>query len=278
MKRQTLLESGPDMRMDVLSDVLRVIRLTSAVFFSARFSSPWSIESPPPGELVGIYSKDRTTTRGYRAFSYPGFEDLRAADGPFAHVSAHNAALGGITEGNTSRQTIVDIISTGYFDALGVRPVIGRDFTLEEERPGTAARTAIVSYKYWQRFNFDPDILSRSVRVNGQEVTPDETASYIIANTTVGSRVPVEIIRNGRRQTLQVQVGQRPTEEEPAAQVGGTPEEGEALGEETPVAPGTALGLSLQTLNPQIIRALNLPADVRGVVITSIDALLTLSK
>jgi AraC-like DNA-binding protein len=40
------------MRMDVLSDVLRVIRLTSAVFFSARFSSPWSIESPPPGELA----------------------------------------------------------------------------------------------------------------------------------------------------------------------------------------------------------------------------------
>ena len=109
------------------------------------------------------------------------------------------------------------------------------------------------------------------VRVNGQDVTPDETASYVIANTTVGSRVPVEIIRDGRRQTLQVQVGQRPTEEELAAQAGGAPDEGEALGEEAPVAPGTALGLSLQSLNPQIIRALNLPADVRGVVITSID-------
>jgi AraC-like DNA-binding protein len=38
--------------MDVLSDVLRVVRLTSAVFFTARFSSPWSIESPPPDELA----------------------------------------------------------------------------------------------------------------------------------------------------------------------------------------------------------------------------------
>src|SRR5262245_32531361 len=37
--------------MDVLSDVLRVVRLTSAVFFTARFSSPWSIESPPPDQL-----------------------------------------------------------------------------------------------------------------------------------------------------------------------------------------------------------------------------------
>ena len=38
-----------------------------------------------------------------------------------------------------------------------------------------------------------------------------------------------------------------------------------------PVAPGTALGLSLQPLNAEIIRALNLPAETRGVVITSID-------
>jgi AraC-like DNA-binding protein len=38
--------------MDVLSDVLRIVRLTSAVFFTARFSTPWSIESPPPDQLA----------------------------------------------------------------------------------------------------------------------------------------------------------------------------------------------------------------------------------
>ena len=83
--------------------------------------------------------------------------------------------------------------------------------------------------------------------------------------------MPVEIIRDGRRQTLQVQVGQRPTEEELARQAGGGQDQEQALGQEAPVAPGTALGLSLQPLNPQIIRALNLPANVRGVVITSVD-------
>lgn len=38
--------------MDVLSDVLRIVRLTSAVFFTARFSTPWSIESPPSDQLA----------------------------------------------------------------------------------------------------------------------------------------------------------------------------------------------------------------------------------
>ncbi|MGH9219168.1 MAG: ABC transporter permease, partial [Vicinamibacterales bacterium] len=122
-----------------------------------------------PGEIVGLYSKDRTATRGYRAFSYPGFIDVREADGPFAHLAAHNVALAGVTEGNTTRQSIVDVISTGYFDTLGVRPIHGRDFTLEEERPGTPERPVIVSYKYWERQNLDANILKSTVRINGQD-------------------------------------------------------------------------------------------------------------
>lgn len=124
-----------------------------------------------PGELVGIFSKDRTATRGYRAFSYPGFEDLRAADGPFAHVAAHNVAIAGITEDGATRQSITSIVSTGYFDALGVRLAAGRDFIAEEERPGTAARPIIVSYRHWQRRNLDPEILGRQIRVNGDDYT-----------------------------------------------------------------------------------------------------------
>lgn len=38
--------------MDVLSDVLRVVRLSGAVFFTADFSSPWALESPVPDRLA----------------------------------------------------------------------------------------------------------------------------------------------------------------------------------------------------------------------------------
>ena len=40
--------------MDVLSDVLRVVRLSGAVFFTADFSSPWAIESPIPDKLAAL--------------------------------------------------------------------------------------------------------------------------------------------------------------------------------------------------------------------------------
>jgi serine protease Do len=108
------------------------------------------------------------------------------------------------------------------------------------------------------------------LRVGGRDVNPDQTVSYLIANTPVGTRVPLEIIRNGRRQTINVAVGQRPTEEELARQLGNDNEE--LAPENAPATPGSsALGLQLQSINPQIARALNLPPTARGVVVAQVD-------
>ena len=109
------------------------------------------------------------------------------------------------------------------------------------------------------------------VSVNRQPVTPDQTVSYIIANTTVGSRVPVELIRDGRRQTVTVTVGQRPTEEALAALVGGGADDGDVAADGPVAATQQALGLSMQTLTPSMATALNLPPASRGVVITAVD-------
>jgi len=109
------------------------------------------------------------------------------------------------------------------------------------------------------------------VSVNRQPVTPDQTVSYIIANTNVGSRVPVELIRDGRRQTVTVTVGQRPTEEALAALNGGTADDGTQDDGPPVVATQQALGLSLQTLTPSMGTALNLPPSAKGVVITAVD-------
>ncbi len=44
-------------------------------------------------------------------------------------------------------------------------------------------------------------------------MTPDQTLSYLVANTPPGTRVPLEIIRDGKRQTITALVGTRPSEE-----------------------------------------------------------------
>jgi membrane-associated protease RseP (regulator of RpoE activity) len=94
------------------------------------------------------------------------------------------------------------------------------------------------------------------VKVNGQPVTPDQTVSYLVANTPVGNRIPLEIIRGGKRATVTVQVAERPTEEQLARiSGGGSGTQGDTGSAVT--TPQRALGLSLSPLTPELARAAN---------------------
>jgi serine protease Do len=108
------------------------------------------------------------------------------------------------------------------------------------------------------------------VTVNGKPVTADQTVSYLVANSPVGSRIPLQIIRNGKRGTVNVQVAERPTEEA-LAKIGGGDTGTQAAPGTPPTAPQRALGLSLAPLTPDVARATNLPAGSHGVVVTSVD-------
>ncbi|MCM8557640.1 Do family serine endopeptidase [Sphingomicrobium sediminis] len=108
--------------------------------------------------------------------------------------------------------------------------------------------------------------------IGGEAVTPDDTVSYLIANTPVGSSTPVEIIRNGETRTLNVTVGQRPTQEEMRAQLG-LEEDGDGMrGEDDPTPEGAeALGMTIEPLTTRIREALRLPDDLEGVIISGVD-------
>ncbi|WP_448586967.1 PDZ domain-containing protein, partial [Thermaurantiacus sp.] len=108
--------------------------------------------------------------------------------------------------------------------------------------------------------------------VAGQQVTPDQTLSFIVANTPIGTRVPIEIIRSGQRLTLNATIGERPSE---AVLLGQAPtDEGERNGpppEAGAEAARQSLGLTLQTLTPEIRQQLRLPDSVQGLVVARVN-------
>jgi predicted permease len=58
------------------------------------------------------------------------------------------------------------------FPLLGVRPAVGRFFAPDEDRPGAAARVAVLEYSYWQaHFGGSPDALGRTVVLDNEEYT-----------------------------------------------------------------------------------------------------------
>src|SRR5271157_1613241 len=59
-------------------------------------------------------------------------------------------------------------VSSGYFDTFGVKPMMGRGFTSEEDQPG-AEREAVLSYRTWQKhFGSDPNIVGQTLMLNNQ--------------------------------------------------------------------------------------------------------------
>lgn len=117
------------------------------------------------------------------------------------------------------------------------------------------------------------------ISVAGKPVTPDQTLAYLVSQQPIGSRIPVEIIRDGSRRNVTVQVGERPTDQE-LARLNGIEPEGSAEGsgnERTPPQqPGAAsarasLGMTLEALTPELARRGNIRGEVRGVIITELD-------
>lgn len=123
------------------------------------------------GEFVGLYSGDRTRPDRYRAFSYPEYVDIRRENDVFDSLIAEAAINPGLTEAGLTRRVRAGVVSSNYFSALGVDLAAGCAFTLDEERPDGAAAVAIVSYPYWQQRGLTPDILGRSITVNGHSLT-----------------------------------------------------------------------------------------------------------
>ena len=112
------------------------------------------------------------------------------------------------------------------------------------------------------------------VRINNQDVTFDNTLSFVVANTPIGATVPIEVIRDGKRQTLRATIAQRPSETEVAARSGlPTDPEAEDAPQKSDASEATrqSLGITLQPLTSALRSQLKLADDIKGVVISGIS-------
>ena len=122
-------------------------------------------------------------------------------------------------------------------------------------------------------------------RVDGKDVKPDQTLSFIVANTAPGKTVAIDLVRNGKPMTVNAVVGKRPTEEELANQSFdpdqqddnsfGDNSDGQQQQQKQAQTAGLvqkSLGVAAVPLTPQIARQLGVSEDTRGVVVTGVDS------
>jgi putative ABC transport system permease protein len=124
----------------------------------------------PQGERIV-----RVTT--YRGFDAPmpaeDFLQLREQQEVFAAVAAYRPSLNSVVThpGIGSKGLPATFVTGNLFRLLGVEPVMGRQFTLEDEDPA-APSVAMISYGVWQtQFGGDRDVLGKTVVINREPMT-----------------------------------------------------------------------------------------------------------
>jgi predicted permease len=127
------------------------------------------------GEFPGVGKQDALVTFELRRLpggrppgniyrSSGDFEALRAGLSGLADVTATSFAP--VTASLPEARVLGAVfVAANYFEALGARPVVGRAFRQEEDRPASAG-VAVISYRLWRRdFGADPSVIGRPIRV-----------------------------------------------------------------------------------------------------------------
>jgi len=105
------------------------------------------------------------------SISYPNFLDWQRDNRAFEAVAAYGWADGAITGLGEAEDVPARHVSASFFPILGVKPILGRNFTPEEDRRG-ANPTALISEGLWKRkFGSDRNVIGKGLIVAGQART-----------------------------------------------------------------------------------------------------------
>src|SRR6266576_4237151 len=92
-----------------------------------------------------------------------------------------------LSAGDRAERSVGGIVSAYYFDALGVRPILGRGFIPEEGTGRNAHPVTVISYMTWKnRYKADPDIVGKTQFMNGVQHTIIGVAPEKFHGTFIG--------------------------------------------------------------------------------------------
>jgi predicted permease len=164
-----MLRNGPGFTLAAVLTLALGIGANTAIFSVVNAVLLRPLPYRDAGRLVLL--RETNPRVGEVSVSYPDFLDWRQE----SHTFSAMAAAGNIDFdlAGTGQPELVGGygVSPNFLSLLGVKPILGRDFTAEEERAGTAP-VAMISYKLWQEhFGGEADVLGKPLRLDDKVFT-----------------------------------------------------------------------------------------------------------
>jgi predicted permease len=149
---------------------------------------------PEPAQLFVV--SPPTPTAVPQRVSFPMFERLRAATPAPAAIASNSrvASMYAVINGGEPERASVHLVSGEYFSTLGVAASAGRLFTPSDNRVAGGHPVAVISDQWWRRrFGAAPDVVGRSLTVNGTTMTIVGIAQAGFSGTWVDTLVDLWI-------------------------------------------------------------------------------------
>jgi predicted permease len=122
-----------------------------------------------PNRLVDVIQSLRTGE--FESFSYPDFLDCARESHSFQNIAAWRNRGANVTAPGEPVFLATRMISATFLDVLGVHPMLGRNFTKQEDQRG-APPVAIIDYSLWQeRFGGQQAAIGSNIVLNGKSHT-----------------------------------------------------------------------------------------------------------
>ncbi|PYL94362.1 MAG: hypothetical protein DMF18_10585 [Verrucomicrobia bacterium] len=164
------------------------IGLNTAIFSLVNDLFLSSLPFKEPSRIVHFYGGDKSRNLVDLPLSAPRFEHFRDGQTICESLAGENFFAFTLTGLGDPVQIFGSRLTSNYFDVLGVRTIIGRNF-LPEEQEG--ADVALVTENFWKkRLGGDPNVIGRSITLDGTAhtivgVMPNMTARWFGANPFV---------------------------------------------------------------------------------------------
>jgi predicted permease len=163
-----VLRKSPGFTIVAVLTLALAIGANALVFgvLNALILRPLNVPQPD-----SLYAVERGS-KNLPSQSYPDYLDMRDRNTTFDDLAAFNVATVGLDTGQNPSRVWAEEVTGNYFDALGIRPYLGRFIHGSDEHGPDSVPYVVLSYGYWHTyFQDDRGVLGRTVQVNKHPFT-----------------------------------------------------------------------------------------------------------
>jgi len=142
------------------------IGANTAIFSSIYALLLKPLAFPELDRVVAIWDKNPSRGVVHNEVAMANYLDWQAQTQSFEQLALYSWFNASITGLNQPERVQGFAVTANFLDVTGVKPIMGRNFTAEENQPGKDV-VVIISYSLWQRhFGADPNILDKTITIN----------------------------------------------------------------------------------------------------------------